>query len=88
VKFLLPNFRKARVYLMPGIEMTATSRDHFITAEEARRNDKEYRKNMDVAKKRAIKKSEASQSQYNNALQDKLAKWYYEPGVVMAVEEE
>jgi hypothetical protein len=68
--------------------MTAISRDHFITAEEARRNDKEYKKNMDVAKKRAIKKSEASRSQYNNALRDKLAKLYYEPGVVMAAEEE
>jgi hypothetical protein len=78
----------SRLYLMLGIEMTATSRDHFITAEEARRNDKEYKKNMDVAKKRAIKKSEASRSQYNNALRDKLAKLYYEPGVVMAVGEE
>jgi hypothetical protein len=51
----------SRLYLMLGIEMTATSRDHFVTAgEEARRNDKEYKKNMDVTKKRAIKKSEAS----------------------------
>jgi hypothetical protein len=78
----------SRLYLMLGIEMTSTLRDHFITAEEARRNDKEYKKNLNVAKKRAIKKSEASQSQYNNALRDTLAKLYYEPGVVMAVEEE
>jgi hypothetical protein len=40
---------------------------------------------MNVAKKRAIKKSEASQSQYNNTLRDKIVKLYYEPGVVMAV---
>jgi hypothetical protein len=57
----------SRLYLMLGIEMTATSRDHFITAEEARRNDKEYKKNLDVTKKRATKKSEASRSQYNKA---------------------
>jgi hypothetical protein len=45
----------SRLYLMLGIKMTATSRDHFVTGEEVRRNDKEYKKNMDVTKKRAIK---------------------------------
>jgi hypothetical protein len=72
----------SRLYPMLGIEMMATSRDHFITAEEARRNDKAYKRNLDVARKRAIQKSEASRSQCNNA------KLYYEPGVVIAAEEE
>jgi hypothetical protein len=45
----------SRLYLMLGIKMTATSRDHFVTGEEARCNDKEYKKNLEVTKKRAIK---------------------------------
>jgi hypothetical protein len=35
------------LYFMLDIEMTATSRDNFIKTEEARRNAKEYKKNMD-----------------------------------------
>jgi hypothetical protein len=78
----------SRLYPMLGIKMMATSRDHFVTTEETRRNDKEYKRNLDVTRKRAIKKSEASQTQYNNALREKLAKLYYEPGVELTAAEE